>query len=54
MIVFGTLKIGEEAGNILFKGNAEDCVKYSESLDCSVYYDLHICSDDGVIMERIV
>lgn len=54
MVVFGTLKIGEEVGNILFQGDMEDCKKYSDRLDLSIYYDLHICLDDGIILERIV
>lgn len=54
MVVFGTLKIGEEVGNILFRGDLEECRQYSDSLERSTYYDLHICSDDGTIVEKIV
>lgn len=54
MVVCGTLKIDDEVGNILFRGDMEECKKYSDCLDFSIYYDLHICSDNGIILERIV
>ena len=54
MVVFGTLKVGEEAGNILFEGDQDQCREYADGLDHSQYYDLAICQDNGIIAERIV
>lgn len=54
MVVFGTLLVGEEAGNILFTGDLKQCQKYADGLDHSEYYELSICKDDGIIVEKIV
>ena len=54
MVVFGTLKVGENAGNILFTGNLDQCREYVNRLDHSKYYELSICQDDGIITEKIV
>lgn len=54
MVVFGTLKVGEEAGNILFTGDLDQCREYADGLDHSEYYELSICQDNGVITEKIV
>lgn len=54
MVVFGTLKVGEEAGNILFTGDLDQCREYAYGLDLSKYYDLDICEDNGKVTERIV
>ena len=54
MVVFGTLRKGEEAGNIIFRGTLEECRSYTRTLDQAVYYDLNICEDNGTIAERIV
>ena len=54
MVVFGTLKVGEEAGKILFEGDLDQCREYAGKLDQSKYYELSICEDNGVIKEKIV
>lgn len=54
MVVFGTLKIGEEAGNILFTGTLEECQDYVRKLNHFDYYELNICEDNGKIAERYV
>ena len=54
MVVFGTLKVGEEAGNILFTGNLDQCREYAKELNHSDYYELSICEDNGIIKEKIV
>ena len=54
MIVFGTLRAGEEAGGILYRGTLEECRSYTRTLNLAAYYDLNICEDNGVIAERIV
>lgn len=54
MVVFGTLKTGEESGNILFTGDLDQCREYTDGLDHSEYYELSICQDDGTITEKIV
>lgn len=54
MVVFGTLKVGEEAGNILFTGDLDQCREYAGKLNHSDYYELSICQDDGIITEKIV
>jgi len=54
MVVFGTLKVGEEAGNILFTGDLDHCREYAGTLDKEKYYELSICEDNGIITEKIV
>ena len=54
MVVFGTLKVGEEAGNVLFTGDLDHCREYAGGLDKSKYYELSICEDNGIITEKIV
>ena len=53
MVVFGTLNT-EEAGNILFTGDLDQCREYAGKLNHSDYYELSICQDDWIITEKIV
>ena len=53
MAVFGSLR-NERVGNILYKGNLEECQAYAKSLNMKDYYELSICRDDGTIFTRLV
>ena len=54
MVVFGTLKVEETSGNVLFTGNLVQCREYANGLNQSEYYELSICTDDGRIVEKII
>lgn len=53
MVVFGTKKIGEECGDILFSGSEEECIVFAYSLDFGLFRDVHICEDNGIIKWRL-
>lgn len=53
MVLVGTLKT-EDVGAIIYDGTTEECKEHSKELNLEDYYDLHICSEDGVIQERLV
>ena len=53
MTVFGR-KRGEEAGNILFQGNYDQCQEFISQLDKTELEELNIDEDNGIIKERIL
>ena len=53
MVVFGRLNV-EKFGNILFKGDLDQCREYAGKLHHYEYDSLNICQDNGIIVERIV
>lgn len=53
MVLVGTLKT-EDVGAIIYDGTTEECKEHLKELNLEDYYDLHICSEDGVIQERLV
>lgn len=53
MVVFGRTK-REQAGNILFTGDPEQCREYAAALDPLDFDMLSICEDNGIIREKIV
>ena len=53
MVVFGRTK-REQAGNILFTGNPEQCQEYAAALNPLDFDMLSICDNGGTIKEKIV
>jgi hypothetical protein len=53
MIVYGTLK-SEDAGNVLFKGNMEECKTFVKGLVPDDYDSLNIDQENGVIEKRYI